>query len=142
VPAVIKTIAGAALTGLVLGSVISWMYDVVADEPSSCRGFCLPPNFFLGWIVGIALVVVGCWVGFSISGVRSLTVSVPLGVLVFGYATAAHSALAGGRLHPLPVYSLVTAAALAFVAAAVTPGFRIAGGLILAVVLVAPLVLS
>lgn len=141
-PQVIKRVAGAALTGAVLGSAISWTYDVVADEPSSCSGFCLPPSFFLGWIVGTALVVIGCWVGFSISGVRPLTVSVPLAILLFGYATVAYSAVDGGRLHPLPVYALVVAIALALVAVAVTPGFRVVGGLILAVVLVAPFLLS
>ncbi|MDF5751094.1 hypothetical protein [Spongiactinospora sp. TRM90649] len=88
---------GAALLGGALGAAISVVYDVAE---SAGRRECLSVNTpcfgtapVVGFVGGVAVVIIVCWAGFAALEVRPLTQSVPLGVGAFAVATVVYMAV-------------------------------------------------
>jgi hypothetical protein len=74
----------------------------------------------IGFAAAVAAVVLVCWIGFAILRIRPLVITVPVGIASMILVTYAYLDVAAPlqypqpvRLHPLPVYALATALALA-----------------------------
>ncbi|GIH67665.1 hypothetical protein [Microbispora siamensis] len=126
--------AGAAALGWLLGAGLSLDYEISeAAGDRECLGvvgrLCIGAGPYIGFAMGVAGVVLACWIGFAILNVRPLRTTVPAGIVLIIFVTFAYPAVpsqlmdpAPAGLRPLPLYALTTALALALLGAFSRPG--------------------
>jgi hypothetical protein len=111
--------------GMVLGLAISYDLDqsaATADrECAGSKNICFGMGLPVGLAVGVGIVVVGCWLCFSMAGVRPRSVTIPAGILAVIVVTLRYlAAVPGGRLHPAWLFALLMGVAFALLTGGVT----------------------
>lgn len=114
--------AVAAGAGVVIGWVISvdldWSDTASRHECAQSTGICIGIAPFVGLALGAIFTVAACWVIMAVAAIRPLTHTVPAAImLIFLTILIFLRVVSGGRLHPAWAFSLVTAFALASLAA-------------------------